>query len=193
MADWTNLPNQAVGVGGLPSGTTVTALRDNPVAIAEGAPGAPRVNGLALGGVYIGTLARIDTTDPIGINDIGDFETIVLRGLMSPVNSEIQISFSSNNGVTFGDWQRINPRSTLASPGASTYCDYVIRKSEGNIVSSGTLIPTGSSDPSVSDLYTSDTRSLTIPSDANAFRLRNNAVTATRHFSLTAYLIGGTP
>ena len=43
MTDWTTLPNQAVGVGGLPSGTTVTALRDNPVAIAEGSPGAPRV------------------------------------------------------------------------------------------------------------------------------------------------------
>ena len=47
MADWTNLPNAAVGVGGLPSGTTVTALRDNPVAIAEGAPGAPRLYGKA--------------------------------------------------------------------------------------------------------------------------------------------------
>jgi hypothetical protein len=45
MADWTNLPNTAVGVGGLPSGTTVTALRDNPVAIAEGAAGAPVVRG----------------------------------------------------------------------------------------------------------------------------------------------------
>jgi hypothetical protein len=41
MADWTTLPNTAVGVGGLPSGATVTALRDNPVAIAEGAAGAP--------------------------------------------------------------------------------------------------------------------------------------------------------
>ena len=48
MADWTNLPNQAVGVGGLPSGTTVTALRDNPVAIAQGAAGAPRVEDAAL-------------------------------------------------------------------------------------------------------------------------------------------------
>jgi hypothetical protein len=47
MADWTNLPNTAVGVGGLPSGTTVTALRDNPVAIAEGAAGAPRLYGKA--------------------------------------------------------------------------------------------------------------------------------------------------
>ena len=43
MADWTPLPNTSVGVGGLPSGTTVTALRDNPVAIAEGASGAPRI------------------------------------------------------------------------------------------------------------------------------------------------------
>jgi hypothetical protein len=47
MADWTTLPNTAVGVGGLPSGATVTALRDNPVAISEGAPGAPRLRGFA--------------------------------------------------------------------------------------------------------------------------------------------------
>ena len=52
MADWTNLPNQAVGVGGLPSGTTVTALRDNPVAIAEGAAGAPRIDQPAIGDWY---------------------------------------------------------------------------------------------------------------------------------------------
>ena len=54
MADWTNLPNQAVGVGGLPSGTTVTALRDNPVAIAQGAAGAPRVQTKALEGPVAG-------------------------------------------------------------------------------------------------------------------------------------------
>lgn len=42
MADWTNLPNTAVGVGGLPSGTTMTALRDNTIAVIRSAPGAPR-------------------------------------------------------------------------------------------------------------------------------------------------------
>ena len=57
MADWTNLPNQAVGVGGLPSGTTVTALRDNPVAIAEGAAGAPRVANAALETIQAAILA----------------------------------------------------------------------------------------------------------------------------------------
>ena len=43
MADYTDLPNSAVTVGGIPSGTTVTALRDNPIAITEGAAGAPRI------------------------------------------------------------------------------------------------------------------------------------------------------
>lgn len=41
MTTWTALSNSAVGIGGLPSGATVTALRDNPVAVAEGATGAP--------------------------------------------------------------------------------------------------------------------------------------------------------
>ena len=41
MADYTDLSNAAVGIGGLPSGATVTALRDNPIAIAQNTPGAP--------------------------------------------------------------------------------------------------------------------------------------------------------
>lgn len=41
MATWTTISNAAVAVGGIPSSTTVTALRDNPVAIAEAATGAP--------------------------------------------------------------------------------------------------------------------------------------------------------
>lgn len=58
MADWTNLPNAAVGVGGLPSGTTVTALRDNPIALAEGKPGAPRILLPALEEIAAGTTIR---------------------------------------------------------------------------------------------------------------------------------------
>ena len=48
MTDYTTLSNTAVGVGGLPSGATVTALRDNPLAIAEGTSGAPKVQSAAL-------------------------------------------------------------------------------------------------------------------------------------------------
>jgi hypothetical protein len=43
MTTWTSISNAAVAVGGIPSSTTVTALRDNPSAIAEAASGAPVV------------------------------------------------------------------------------------------------------------------------------------------------------
>ena len=48
MTTWTTLSAGAVGVGGIPSGSTVTALRDNPVAIAEGSSGAPRIVGASI-------------------------------------------------------------------------------------------------------------------------------------------------
>ena len=67
MADWTPLPNQAVGVGGLPSGTTVTALRDNPIAIAQGAAGAPRANGK-----MAATLLEYATSNPLAGLSAGD-------------------------------------------------------------------------------------------------------------------------
>lgn len=43
MTTWTDISNAAVAVGGIPSSTTVTALRDNPSALAESASGAPVV------------------------------------------------------------------------------------------------------------------------------------------------------
>lgn len=43
MTTWTNISNASVAVGGIPSSTTVTALRDNPAALAETSSGAPVV------------------------------------------------------------------------------------------------------------------------------------------------------
>lgn len=41
MTTYSTISNPAVAVGGIPSSATVTALRDNPIAIAESASGAP--------------------------------------------------------------------------------------------------------------------------------------------------------
>lgn len=41
MTTYTTISNAAVAVGGIPSSSTVQALRDNPIAIAEQASGAP--------------------------------------------------------------------------------------------------------------------------------------------------------
>lgn len=43
MTTWTSISNAAVAVGGIPSSSTVTALRDNPSALAEASTGAPVV------------------------------------------------------------------------------------------------------------------------------------------------------
>ncbi len=41
MTTWTTIVNAAVAVGGIPASTTVTAFRDNPIAIAEQSSGSP--------------------------------------------------------------------------------------------------------------------------------------------------------
>lgn len=48
MTAWTTLSNALVAVGAKPFATTIQALRDNPIAIAEGALDAPKVVGAAL-------------------------------------------------------------------------------------------------------------------------------------------------
>lgn len=48
MADWTNIPDASLEVGKPAKSIDVYALRDNPVAIAEGAVGAPRIQTAAI-------------------------------------------------------------------------------------------------------------------------------------------------
>ena len=106
MADWTTLPNTAVGVGGLPSGTTVTALRDNPVAIAEGAAGAPRVEARGREFGYYGSLSSTGT-DAIGFTDI---DPLIVSQLFlgwsntSGSTRQFQVRASNDNGSTWTDW-----------------------------------------------------------------------------------------
>ena len=45
---WTNISNALVAVGALPFATTMQALRDNPIAIAAGDVGAPRIQTAAI-------------------------------------------------------------------------------------------------------------------------------------------------
>jgi hypothetical protein len=79
MATYTTISNAAVAVGAIPSSSTVTALRDNPIATAEAATGAPVIhagwhpynkvavgdgnNGLIYDSAVNGTVADIVTPD----------------------------------------------------------------------------------------------------------------------------------
>jgi hypothetical protein len=79
MPTWTEISNPAVAVGGIPSSATVTALRDNPGAMAGAAAGAPVIfagwhpvdkvsvgdsaDGLIYSHAVDGTVAEIVTPD----------------------------------------------------------------------------------------------------------------------------------
>ena len=52
MADWTLIADSALDPDAPLTSDLAYAWRDNPIAIAEGATDAPKVQGIALGGVY---------------------------------------------------------------------------------------------------------------------------------------------
>lgn len=99
MTTWTTIPNAAVAAGGRPRGSVVTALRDNPVAIAEGASGAPRIAfaaivdamaGVSVGA--IGTYGFFRTNDDLATGATVAGSTLAYGGA---INS-IAISASGN-------------------------------------------------------------------------------------------------
>lgn len=115
MTDYTILSNIAVGVGGLPSGATITALRDNPIAIAEGAPGAPRVLDAALGttSTAAGTAWVIKRTAGASVGAVGTYALLrfAVSKAASPgsthAGSLLMYSSAdvSSGGIPSGTWR----------------------------------------------------------------------------------------
>lgn len=182
MTTYTNIPNALVQVGAKPFATTIQALRDNPLAIAEGAAGAPKVAGAALGGVYLGFIDRVNTTTPQGFNDLGRWRTIILHGRVSTATTvtDVQIRFSSDNGATWSAW-------TIIVDGASTarnvFCVISVEKQNDIVRVSGTN-GTGAFD---------QVTSVSIPDDANAFQLSFTDLSSSASLKLHTFIMAGDP
>ena len=126
MADWTPLPNQAVGVGGLPSGTTVTALRDNPVAIAEGAPGAPKIQYDAIDeGLAQQPAGGLGTYAFLGVNDNSHTSTF---GQTRAGSQLFPAGISSSQGFAVNGFRGASSHGAQNSARAGTWrCMGVVR------------------------------------------------------------------
>jgi len=105
MTTWTTIPNTAVAAGGRPRGSVITALRDNPVAIAEGASGAPRVAfaatsaGIAGASVgSIGTYGFFSRNDPVATGVTVAGSTL---GYAAAIN---QIQIAGNGSLASGSF-----------------------------------------------------------------------------------------
>lgn len=85
MTAWTTITNALVAVGAKPFATTMQALRDNPLAMFEGASGAPRLWLPALERLTVGTSIRLrdDTVYALG-GAVVTFTTIFSVKVMQP-------------------------------------------------------------------------------------------------------------
>jgi hypothetical protein len=114
MADWTD---DATLIASLAAGKAFTdekaqALAENSIAIAEGAMGAPRVEGRALN-THLGELTI--TTTPSGFIDLDRFETIFIAflGSNSGSVSALEARYSNNSGGSWGSYQFIGNSQSL--------------------------------------------------------------------------------
>jgi len=146
MTTWTDLSAGAVGVGGIPSGSTVTALRDNPLAIAEGATGAPRVTALARTCVKVFFYAGGAAVSVTGLGGYGgvsiDASVVNLSGragLVMAVSTDNGATWSSDYAILTTFYRTVNP------PGDDPYSEsHTVRSSHSYYnFSSGLFQSTG--------------------------------------------------
>jgi len=173
MTTWTTIPNSAAGVGGIPSGTTITALRDNPVAIAEGATGAPRVHGKALGGVWLGSLTMTGTAG-MGFTALDGVSLIRADIVVTTPNTGafLRARYSNDNGATWGSWQ--NTTVTSDSGGGFGALALNLQTGDWSLYGSGAGATSGIH---------------TVPTTANAFQLSWSTSVNTLYGQY--YILGG--
>ena len=82
---WTNIPNGNLAIGAPIRSVDQLALRDNPIAIAEGATGAPRVRAEALNGGQSGTAPIYAARAWVNFNGTTTIPSIRASGNISSV------------------------------------------------------------------------------------------------------------
>lgn len=157
MALWTNLINALFLPGRPILGSTGIALRDNIQAVAEGAPDAPRLRPKALADNTL-IFGPVSSAIALAATDLGGIKRIHFRADKPNTNvGFLQVSFSADNGSTWGGWQQASASSSAVALG---WIDLQLRTS--SVFSSTTSAPFVPSSPA-------------IPVGANAIRFRESA------------------
>jgi hypothetical protein len=93
---WTNIPNGNLAIGAPIRSVDQLALRDNPIAIAEGATGAPRIRAEALNGGQSGTAPIYAARAWVNFNGTTTTPTIRASGNVSSVARNATGNFTVN-------------------------------------------------------------------------------------------------
>jgi hypothetical protein len=148
--------------------------RDNPIAIAEGETGAPKIVSKAMD-LFLGTFSFSAT--PAGLTGLdGEDGLLIWYGVTNTSGAAaltLEVRFSNDNGSTWGSYQSIGP----SQPATSSRNGFAILG-----LKTGRFRSTHNLD---SQALVSST--LTVPSNCNAFQIRANGGTASGG---TAYVLG---
>lgn len=154
MADWTTIADTAVDPDAPVTSELGYAWRDNPIAIAEGAPDAPKVSAVAQSHDF--WLSRQQVVNDGGGAPIWtDLDRVRMLQLVYERNhgSNIFISFSADNGTSFGSEQTLAMDSVVIN---RVWLD----------------LESGEYEAFAGDGSGVNRATLTVPSNVNAFRLR---------------------
>jgi len=107
MADWTDPPWAQLVAGKPWTDEKAAAAFENTLAIAEGAPGAPRIIPGALS-VYLGKVATSGST-AAGLSDLSgiDVITFISGGGVGVGYGNAEFRVSIDNGATWGGWMTL--------------------------------------------------------------------------------------
>ena len=181
MAQWTFIDPNTLLPGAPWTSAKAQASFENLEAVAEGAPGAPRVNGRALDRVYLGAIERVGSTSAIGFSDLDECRGVCLLGSgvwqVPLVSRHMQIRFSNNNGTSFGSYQNFGP------DGA----DFANIVAHVDFISGAWVMQRTNSDI----IAETTTGTFSVPLGVNAFQIRVDTAQADRGFGLSAFAIGG--
>lgn len=183
MADWTLIADSALDPDAPLTSDLAYAWRDNPIAISEGSPGAPKNMGISLDDVFRGAYVTAGTsaTDFIGLQRA---KTIMLDFVaVSGGSVNLNIAFSNNNGSSFAGAQILV---NGFSSGAISKVQVVFDMETGVFSVRGNYDITGATTPGV--IVQSGT--LTVPANCDAFRLTGSGGTLTST-SGHAFILGG--
>jgi len=150
MADWTNIPDVDVEAGGIPKGSTITALRDNVTAVTEGAAGAPKIvnNAIANGTISEEKLVR----RPLSANSFvsRSINTTYTNTLARPILVYGAASYTSANTreiqleVNYGSGLTVVALATASSSGSRSVFGSIPPGAQWRLTATTTNLDAGS-------------------------------------------------
>lgn len=194
MADWKIIPDTDVDPDAPVTSELMYALRDNPVALAEGATGAPRVMGVALD-TFIGynntPMTQSSPVAFVGLEGIGEvLVSFSADGIDTTSRTHaLQVSFTNNNGVTWGGWVSLSDYIIPTGATASARgCSYLFTISMNDAIA---CMLVGSSGPTPVRSGNTVSSISGIPIGANGFRFRQSLNFTVGGTTVACWAIGG--